>query len=73
MSETIEKRLERVEAELADLKRRVEASAVPLQKDWRKTVGMSANDPEFDEMIRLGREYRKSQRWEDEPDAGTGH
>ena len=66
MSETIEKRLERVEAELADLERRVESGAAPRQKGWRKTVGMSANDPEFDEMIRLGREHRKSQRWADE-------
>ena len=73
MSETIEKRLERVEAELAELKRRVELSDQPRAKDWRRTVGMSANDPEFEEMVRLGREYRKAQRWEDEPDAGAGH
>ena len=73
MSEAIEKRLERVEAELADLKRRVEAGAVARQKDWPRTVGMSANDPEFDEMLRLGREYRKAQRCKDEPDAGAGH
>ena len=73
MSDTVETRLERVEAELADLKRRVELSDRPRAKDWRRTVGMSANDPEFEEMVRLGREYRKAQRWEDETDAGTGH
>lgn len=77
MSETIEDRLARVEAELADLKRRVDAGgAATGPKDpyaWRSTVGMSANDPGFEEMVRLGREYRKAQRWEDEPDAGAGH
>jgi hypothetical protein len=74
MSETIEQRLERVETELADLKRRVLAgdATPPRKKDWRRTFGMSANDPEFDEMVRLGAEYRKAQRWEDEPDAGAG-
>ena len=39
----------------------------------RSIRGMSANDPGFDEMVRLGAEYRKAQRWEDEPDAGAGH
>ena len=28
------------------------------EKDWRRTVGMFANDPFFEEVIRLGREYR---------------
>ena len=75
MSETIEKRLERVEGELAALKRRLDAAvgAGPGKMDWLSTFGMSANDPEFDEIVRLGSEYRKSQRWEDEPDSGTGH
>jgi hypothetical protein len=73
MSEKIEKRLERVEAELAALKKRLETGDIPRAKDWRRTFGTSANDPEFDEIVRLGQEYRKAQRWEDEPDAGAGH
>ena len=75
MSETIEKRLERVEVELSALKLRFDAvaGAKPGRMDGLQTFGMSANDPEFDEMIRLGSEYRKSQRWEDEHDADPGH
>jgi hypothetical protein len=75
MSETIEARLDRLEAELSELKQRVDSSSSkqPGRMDWLQTFGMSANDPEFDEMVRLGAEYRKAQRWEDEPDAGAGH
>lgn len=72
MSTPVEKRLEDLEKKVADLTR-ILAPLTKRDKDWRRTVGMSANDPEFDEMVRLGAEYRKSQRWEDEPDAGTGH
>ena len=69
-----EQRLETLEATVADLKRRLDASgANPRTKDWRRTFGMSANDPEFDAMIEAGKAYRKAQRWEDELDAGAGH
>jgi len=30
----------------------------PRKKDWRRTVGMFADDPGFDDVIRLGREWR---------------
>ena len=69
-----EQRLDTLEATVAEIKTRLEASdAEPRKKDWRRTFGMSADDPEFDAMIEAGREYRKAQRWEDEPDAGAGH
>ena len=29
---------------------------------WRDQAGRFANDPIFDEIVRLGREYRESQR-----------
>ena len=29
---------------------------------WRTTLGMSAGDPAFEEMVRLGREYRDKQK-----------
>ena len=35
---------------------------MPGKDDWQQTIGMSANDPVFDGMIRLGCEYRESQR-----------
>jgi hypothetical protein len=74
MNTPIEKRVEALEQKVADLTRFVAAdTADKPSKDWRRTFGMSANDPEFDEMIRLGKEYRQAQRAEDEPDANPGH
>lgn len=63
MSTTIEERVAIIEKELIRLKQIIRGAGV--EKDWRKTFGMSANDPGFDEMIRLGREIR-AQDQEDE-------
>ena len=57
MSTDLEKRLATLENEMSDVKQFL-AKAMP-KKDWRKTVGMSTDDPGFDEMIRLGREIRE--------------
>lgn len=57
---TLEERVAVLEEELSDLKKSLFEKKV--EKDWRKTFRMSANDPGFDEMIRLGREYREQQR-----------
>jgi hypothetical protein len=63
MSTTIEDRVAILEKELIRLKQIIQGTRV--EQDWRKTFGMSANDPGFDEMIRLGREIR-AQDQEDE-------
>jgi len=57
---TLEERVAVLEDELKQLKEVVLGKKV--EKDWRKTVGMSKDDPGFDEMVRLGREYREQQR-----------
>ncbi len=72
MSTTVEKRLDELEKKVEDLTRLIAPSA-KRDKDWRRTFGMSANDPGFDEMVKLGQEYRKSHRVEDEPDADPGY
>ena len=72
MSTPIEKRIEVLEQKVADLTLLI-TSGPKDPYAWRATVGMSANDPGFDEMVRLGRDYRKAQRVEDEPDANFGH
>ncbi|WP_089935709.1 hypothetical protein [Candidatus Entotheonella palauensis] len=57
--QTIEQRLAEVERELAELKR-----CLPLktdEKSWvEKIAGTFEDDPEFDEIVRLGREFRQS-------------
>ena len=52
MSTTIEERVAILEKELNRLKQIIQGTRVG--KDWRKTFGLSANDPGFEEMIRLG-------------------
>ncbi len=57
--QTIEQRLAEVEKELADLKRRL---PVPTAgKSWVEQIaGTFKDDPDFDEIVKLGREFRKS-------------
>ena len=45
----------------------VASGSQPRKKDWRRTVGMFADDPGFEEVIRLGREWRAEAN-RDEPD-----
>ena len=54
----LEKRVASLEREFADFKQRLGAAPAT----WRETFGMFADDPEFDEIVRLGKEYRKKQR-----------
>jgi hypothetical protein len=66
MSETIESRLAKVERELAILKTRV-----PHDKsNWISDItGTFKDDPDFDEIVRLGKEIRDAELPdEDEPD-----
>jgi hypothetical protein len=64
MSQTLEKRVEELEKQVAEL------SAPPAhsnrKKDWRRTFGAFQNDPDFEEAVRLGREYREQQTYERE-------
>ena len=58
----IELRVTRLEAEMAQLKKQLEQMAPPTG-DWLDSIyGAFANDPHFEEAMRLGREYRESLR-----------
>ena len=58
----LERRVEALEMELARLREKVEGQPQP-QKDWLdKVAGSFANDPLYDEAMRLGREWRESFR-----------
>ena len=57
----IELRVATLEAEVARLREQVESKAGPARGDWLdKVYGAFANDPDFEEAMRLGREYRES-------------
>jgi hypothetical protein len=53
----LEKRIDALEKELAELK--AEVRKRPPSHDWRETVGRFKDDPEFDEAMRLGAEWRR--------------
>ena len=54
MSATLETRVEALEHEVSGTKAML--GGRQRVKDWRATFGMSRNDPDFDELVRLGRE-----------------
>jgi hypothetical protein len=56
---TLEERVATLERELSALKEQVSQSTTA--KNWRLSVGIFAEDPVFEEMVREGREYREQQ------------
>ena len=57
-SSNVEKRLQVLESEVAELKRRLEGTPSPTEPWWRKISGAFAGDTAFQEATRLGREWR---------------
>ena len=59
---SLEERMTALEAEVQQLKQRQEPdksdASVPW---WKKIVGIYEDDPEFEEAVRFGREWRESQ------------
>ena len=64
-NKSIEERLTAVERELANLKTRLPPE--PKPENWvEKISGSFKDDPEFDEILRLGREMRQADRPKDD-------
>ncbi|MDX2242550.1 MAG: hypothetical protein NW224_17825 [Leptolyngbyaceae cyanobacterium bins.302] len=61
MPEQLEARVAYLEAEVARLKTKVEDDT-PSKPWWEQIVGAFADNPAYDEAMRLGREYRDSLR-----------
>jgi len=65
--QSLESRLTQLEAVVAGLQQEIRKQPPAPKKDWLDSIsGSFADCPEFDEVIRLGREWRQSQRVEDE-------
>ena len=60
-SQTVEERLAALEAEILLLKRQSGTSIAPQLPWWELRWGAFKDDPLYDEAMRLGAEYRKSQ------------
>lgn len=55
---SLEKRLTALEGEVARLKSRLESR----EPWWERIAGTFADDPVYQEAMKLGRQYRQSQR-----------
>ena len=58
----LHERVERLEAEVTELRDfMMKPQVKPHRNAWLNTVGIFKDDPDFQEIVRLGREYRESQ------------
>lgn len=58
----LENRITVLEKEVAFLKQKIEKDEKPKEAWWKQIAGTFADDPMYDEAMRLGREYRLAQR-----------
>ena len=63
---SLEERVAALEAEMARLKQQLQPE--PKKPWWQERIGAFANDPMYDEAMRLGREYRESLRPTETPE-----
>jgi hypothetical protein len=56
--ERLENKLQRVEARLAEQA----GNAIPKKRGWKWFVGIYADSPDFDEVVRIGEEWRNADR-----------
>lgn len=62
----METRMANLESQMVELRRKIENGSVDLRPWWQQIMGRFADDPDYDEAMRLGREYRESLRPTDE-------
>ncbi len=58
---SLEERVATLESEVTNLKLTARLSRLPRKKWWRDLLGKYKDNPDFEEAMRLGREYRESQ------------
>ena len=66
LEETVSRRIAKLEEQISQLERQVNTVPASSEAWWKKIVGVYRDDPEFEEAMRLGREYRESQRPQDD-------
>ena len=64
MSQPLEMRVQDLEKKVAELS--ADRTLQNGKKDWRRTIGIFKDDPDFEEAAKLGREYRQQQTYEKE-------
>lgn len=67
--ETLEARVEKLESKLQEVENRLAEQTEntnPKKRGWRWFVGIYADSPDFEEVVRIGQEWRNADR----PDSG---
>jgi hypothetical protein len=64
MSQTLEERVKELERKVAELSDK--PGLAMRKKDPSRTFGIFQDDPDFQEAVRLGREYREQQTYDKE-------
>lgn len=61
--ETLEERIEKLESKMREVEKRLaeqEENVLPKKRGWRWFVGIYADSPDFDEVVRIGQEWRNA-------------
>lgn len=59
---TLEQRVEELENKLQQVQDQLAIKPIANTRGWRWFVGIDANNPHFEEAVRLGREWRNADR-----------
>ena len=62
MSVSLQERVAILEAEITEIKNKVESSTTTTKPWWEKITGTFADSPDYDKAMQLGEKYRESQR-----------
>lgn len=67
--ETLEKRVEKLESKIDEVEKQLAKQAgntLPNKRGWRWFVGIYADSPDFDDVVRIGQEWRNADRPSDD-------
>ena len=55
---TLEERVQELENTVHKVKEKLAQQSSPKKRRWRRFVGLYAESPDFDEVVRIGQEFR---------------
>jgi hypothetical protein len=65
-TKSLEERIQKLESAIEEVQQKLAYQPVIKMRGWRWFVGVDAGNPHFEEAVRLGREWRYSDRPADE-------
>lgn len=61
-AETLEQRVQKLESIVQDVQQQLAQQPSARKRGWRWFVGIDADNPHFEEAVRLGQEWRNADR-----------